>query len=110
MKLLPVTTTAVVEPAVFEFEIAHTPGCVATAAKSQFPAASVPAFAGATDVRTPSPSDATATSATRLKFVFVDMFFLSLVEIGHFPISARRSCGSSNMYFVTTRVMQRKTN
>jgi hypothetical protein len=26
-----------------------------------------------------------------LKFVFVDMFFLSLVEFGNFPISARRS-------------------
>jgi hypothetical protein len=49
------------------------------------------AFAGATDVRTPSPNAATATSATRLKFVFVDMFFLSLVEFGNFPDSARRS-------------------
>jgi len=55
------------------------------------PFAMVAADAGATDVRTPSPSAATATSATRLKFVFVDMFFLSLVEIGHFPISARSS-------------------
>jgi hypothetical protein len=26
-----------------------------------------------------------------LRSVFVDMFFLSLVETGHFPISARRS-------------------
>ena len=52
---------------------------------------SAPALAGATDVSTPSPSAATATNATRLKFVFVDMFFLSLVETGHFPISARRS-------------------
>jgi hypothetical protein len=49
------------------------------------------AFAGATDVRTPSPSDATATSATRLKFVFVDMFFLSLVRFRNFLSLARRS-------------------
>jgi hypothetical protein len=42
--------------------------------------------------RTPAPRAATATSAMRLRSVFVDMFFLSLVEIGHFPISARRSC------------------
>jgi hypothetical protein len=49
------------------------------------------AFAGATDVRTPSPNDATATSATRLKFVFVDMFFLSLVRFRNFLSLARRS-------------------
>jgi hypothetical protein len=52
---------------------------------------STAAFAGATDVRTPSPSDATATSATRLKFVFVDMFFLSLVRFRNFLSLARRS-------------------
>jgi hypothetical protein len=34
---------------------------------------------GATE-RTPRPNAATATSATRLKVVFVDMFFLSLVD------------------------------
>jgi hypothetical protein len=49
------------------------------------------AFAGATD-RTPAPNAATATSAMRLKFVFVDMFFLSLVELRNFLISARRPC------------------
>jgi hypothetical protein len=48
------------------------------------------ADAGATD-RTPAPNAATATSAMRLRSVFVDMFFLSLVEFGHFPDSARRS-------------------
>jgi hypothetical protein len=57
----------------------------------EIPPAVKAADAGAADVRTPSPNAATATSATRLKFVFVDMFFLSLVDIGHFPISARRS-------------------
>jgi hypothetical protein len=54
-------------------------------------AVSAPAFAGATDVRTPSPNAATATSATRLKFVFVDMFFLSLVRFRNFLDLARRS-------------------
>jgi hypothetical protein len=49
------------------------------------------ADAGDTDVRTPSPSAATATSATRLKFVFVDMFFLSLVRYRNFLNLARRS-------------------
>jgi hypothetical protein len=49
------------------------------------------ADAGATDVRTPSPNAATATSATRLKFVFVDMFFLSLVRFRNFLDLARRS-------------------
>jgi hypothetical protein len=48
------------------------------------------ANAGAAD-RTPAPNVATATSAMRLRSVFVDMFFLSLVEFGNFPISARRS-------------------
>jgi hypothetical protein len=45
----------------------------------------------ATTESSPAPSADTATSAMRLRSVFVDMFFLSLVEIGHFPISARRS-------------------
>jgi hypothetical protein len=45
----------------------------------------------ATTESSPAPSADTATSAMRLRSVFVDMFFLSLVEIGNFPISARRS-------------------
>jgi hypothetical protein len=36
------------------------------------------ALAGATDDRTPIPKAATATSATRLKVVFVDICFLSI--------------------------------
>jgi hypothetical protein len=47
--------------------------------------------AATTDTR-PAASADTATTAIRLRSVFVDIFFLSLVEIGHFPISARRSC------------------
>jgi hypothetical protein len=50
----------------------------------------VPALAGATD-RTPAPNVATATSAMRLRSVFVDMFFLSLVRFRNFLDLARRS-------------------
>jgi hypothetical protein len=42
------------------------------------------AFAGATD-RTPAPNAATATSAMRLKVVFVDIFFLSFSREQEFP-------------------------
>jgi hypothetical protein len=48
------------------------------------------AFAGAAD-RTPAPNVATATSAMRLRSVFVDMFFLSLVRFRNFLDLARRS-------------------
>jgi hypothetical protein len=44
-----------------------------------------PALAGATDVRTPKPREATATSATRLKVVFVDICFLSISRVREFP-------------------------
>jgi hypothetical protein len=43
------------------------------------------AFAGATEVRTPKPIEATATSATRLKVVFVDICFLSISRVREFP-------------------------
>jgi hypothetical protein len=43
------------------------------------------ADAGATDVRTPNPSAATATSAMRLKVVFVDIFFLSISRLSDVP-------------------------
>jgi curli biogenesis system outer membrane secretion channel CsgG len=46
---------------------------------------SVAALAGATDVRTPRPKAATATSATRLKVVFVDICFLSISRSEEFP-------------------------
>jgi hypothetical protein len=51
----------------------------------------VPTYAceGATE-RTPRPNAATATSAIRLKVVFVDICFLSVVDIETFPISALR--------------------
>jgi hypothetical protein len=43
------------------------------------------AVAGATDVNTPKPKAATATSATRLKVVFVDICFLSISRTEEFP-------------------------
>jgi hypothetical protein len=45
----------------------------------------VAAVAGATDVRTPKPNAATATSAMRLKVVFVDICFLSFSREQEFP-------------------------
>jgi hypothetical protein len=45
------------------------------------------ALEGAADSK-PKPIADTATSAMRLRSVFVDIFFLSLVELGNFPISA----------------------
>jgi hypothetical protein len=43
------------------------------------------AVAGATEVKTPKPKAATATSATRLKVVFVDICFLSISRSEEFP-------------------------
>jgi hypothetical protein len=42
------------------------------------------------ELRTPRPKAATATSAMRLKFVFVDMYFLSLVVTRNFLVAASR--------------------
>jgi hypothetical protein len=47
------------------------------------------ALAG-TELRTPRPKAATATSAMRLKFVFVDICFLSLVVTRNFLVAASR--------------------
>jgi hypothetical protein len=57
------------------YEAAETPNGVAVAAT---------AFAGATD-RTPAPNAATATSAMRLRSVFVDICFLSISQNQEFP-------------------------
>jgi hypothetical protein len=43
------------------------------------------AVAGATEEITPRPKAATATSATRLKVVFVDICFLSISQDQEFP-------------------------
>jgi hypothetical protein len=48
----------------------------------------VAAACAGTDDSKPKPNADTATSAMRLRSVFVDIFFLSLVELGNFPISA----------------------
>jgi hypothetical protein len=45
----------------------------------------VRAEAGATEDTTPRPKAATATSATRLKVVFVDICFLSISQDQEFP-------------------------
>jgi len=44
------------------------------------------AEAGATEERVPNPKAATATSATRLKVVFVDICFLSISRVREFPV------------------------
>jgi hypothetical protein len=44
------------------------------------------ALAGATEVKTPVPKAATATSAMRLKVVFVDICFLSISRSEEFPL------------------------
>jgi hypothetical protein len=63
------------------------------AAAFSLPATTAAFEAGAaTTDRTPAVSADTATSAMRCFIVFVDICFLSLVELGNFPISARRSC------------------
>jgi len=49
----------------------------------------IAAFEGATE-RTPSPNAATATSAMRLKVVFVDILFLSVVVMKTFSMAALR--------------------
>jgi len=43
-----------------------------------------------TELSTPRPKEATATSAMRLKFVFVDICFLSLVVTRNFLVAASR--------------------
>jgi hypothetical protein len=52
------------------------------------------AFAEGADTteNNPAVSADTATTAMRFLIVLLDIFFLSLVELGNFPISARRSC------------------
>ena len=44
-----------------------------------------------TTEKNPAVSADAATIAMRCLIVFLDIFFLSLVELGNFPISARRS-------------------
>jgi hypothetical protein len=86
----PATATTDCEPAVVT--LAQRPGVVATADEvDTSPESTVVAFAAAADKR-PKPIEATATTAMRLRSVFVDMFFLSLVRFRNFLDLARRSC------------------
>jgi hypothetical protein len=54
--------------------------------------------------RTPAVNAATATDAMRCLIVLLDIFFLSLVELGNFPISARRSFDLLIPFFPGTHV------
>jgi hypothetical protein len=56
---------------------------VATVSESALPTACEGA-----ELSTPIPNAATATSAIRLKFVFVDIYFLSLVATRNFLVAA----------------------
>jgi hypothetical protein len=58
---------------------------IVTAVTSATDPVPVVALAGATEVKTPKPREATATSATRLKVVFVDICFLSISRSEEFP-------------------------
>ena len=70
---------------------AHTFGYVTAAAIAPCPfSAALATGADATD-NIPAVNADTASSAMRCLIVFVDIFFLSLVEFEYFPISARRS-------------------
>ena len=76
----------VIEPAVVESDLAF----VAVPATTVIVGAEfITAFDG-TELRTPIPNAATATSAMRLKFVFVDICFLSLVVTRNFLVAASR--------------------
>jgi hypothetical protein len=65
--------------------------CAAVADETDRISELITALEGAID-RTPRPKAATATSATRLKVVFVDICFLSIVD----PRNFRRSAWASN--------------
>jgi len=70
-------------PLVELFVVAYVPTTVCEAVLTVNEAAA--AFAGATEDTTPRPKAATATSATRLKVVFVDICFLSISRSREFP-------------------------
>jgi len=69
-----------------EVEVVATPTRVGPTDPAVIPVgATVAALAGATEVKTPKPIAATATSAMRLKVVFVDICFLSISRSREFP-------------------------
>lgn len=69
----------VTEPATPERKLAAEPNEMAVGVRGSA------AVAGATEDKTPRPKAATATSATRLKVVFVDICFLSISRVREFP-------------------------
>jgi hypothetical protein len=76
----------VTEPAVVESDLAF----VAEPATTVKVGAELNTAFDGTELRTPIPNAATATSAIRLKFVFVDICFLSLVANRNFLVAASR--------------------
>jgi hypothetical protein len=85
-----VSPVASVAPAVLNVKVTGTVTAEPTRAGDAVPCEKVPApvcaaEAGATEVKTPKPKAATATSATRLKVVFVDICFLSISRSREFP-------------------------
>jgi len=81
--VVPNPSVATTEVAVAVSEVS----CDAVADETEKSTEFAAAFEG-TDVRTPRPKDATATSAMRLKVVFVDICFLSIVDPRTFRSSA----------------------
>jgi hypothetical protein len=83
-------SAAAVVPAVVALKVVVAAAPTATEAVASVTATVTPvmaALAGVTDTR-PVTNPATATSEIRLKVVFVDMFFLSLVELRTIRTSA----------------------
>jgi hypothetical protein len=69
-------------------DVVRTPAVETDGAKISFVGAVKPVITAALDGATesiPNPIDATATSATRLKVVFVDICFLSISQDQEFP-------------------------
>jgi hypothetical protein len=82
---LSVAIGAVIVTGIFEVTPGVSVGIVPTATLVGVIAFPGVAEAGATEVNTPKPKAATATSATRLKVVFVDICFLSISRSREFP-------------------------
>jgi len=72
-----------------DLPVVSAPTVVELVAEVVTEALSICAFEGIAEIN-PIPNDATETSATRLNSVFVDIYFLSIVVIETFPMTALR--------------------
>jgi hypothetical protein len=70
--------------------VTESPGLIDVALADTVKVSSVTAADEGATERTPRPNAATATSAIRLKVVFVDILFLSVVVKRTFPLAALR--------------------